>query len=464
MHYISTRNVQEKYDFRQVTLQGLAPDGGLFIPETWPEFDDLYNQAFSYRSLAAELFQPFVTPVIDSTSLSKLVDQAYQSFEHPDVVELKAYENHWVLELFHGPTLAFKDIAMQFLGRVMGSLLVDQPPITIVGATSGDTGGAAIAALSGLSHCQVFMLYPSGRVSLVQELQMTRGVGKNVFPIAIQGSFDDAQALVKRLFSDGDINQKLNLTTVNSINWCRIMAQMVYYFYAVNCFSRQNKSSSPVSFAVPTGNFGDVLAGFYAKLCGLPIEKLVVACNENDLLARTYQTGIYQPRHSRETLSPAMDIQVASNFERLLFELSDRDDQYVARKMQQLNEHGQFTMEKPILDKFRSLFEVYRVSDLQTMNKMQELSNKGYWVDPHTAVGLCAADQFSQKHPEFAASIITLATAHPVKFADTCFEITQKAPNWPESLKQLTHMRERVFRCSSRYSDIKSFILNRSLL
>jgi threonine synthase len=464
MKYLSTRNKQKTFDFAQVTLMGLAPDGGLFVPAELPNFEHFLTQELNYSSLAERVFQPFVTPVLNSSDLYSLVANAYQVFDCDNVVNLARYGEHWVLELFHGPTLAFKDIALQFLGRVLGHLLVDHQSVTVIGATSGDTGGSAIAALTGLPNCQVFMLYPFGRVSEVQALQMTRGVGDNVFPIAIDGSFDDAQALVKQAFSDPLINRRLNLTTVNSINWCRIMAQMVYYFYTVIGLKQTNASQLPISFAVPTGNFGDVLAGYYAMRCGLPVARLIVACNENDLLARTYHTGVYQPRESRQTLSPAMDIQIASNFERLLFELSGRDDEYVTYKMRQLKDDGKFTLEENILREFRNLFDVYRISDEQTKHKMKQLAEMNQLVDPHTAVGLCAAERYISSHHIPTETVITLATAHPVKFANTCLEVIGKAPDWPEKLKALNTMPERVFHSSNDYSDIQSLILSRSHL
>ncbi len=465
MNYLSTRSNQNTYDFTEVTLKGLGPEGGLFVPESFPMLEGAVTQKrLSYCELAESVFEPFVSPCIDRFRLKELVRSAYQSFDIPDVVTLQDYDGDRVLELFHGPTLAFKDIALQFLGKVFGYLLSNQKAITVVGATSGDTGGAAIAALDGIPHCQIFMLYPKGRVSEVQELQMTAGVAENVFPIAIDGSFDDAQALVKQLFADAELNARFNLTTVNSINWCRVMAQMTYYFYASQLLRNQNSESTLSTFVVPTGNFGDVLAGYYAYRSGLPVERLVVACNENDLLARTYHSGVYQPRSSRVTLSPAMDIQIASNFERLLFELSGRDCEYVKAKMGQLQEEGKFVLETDIMEKFRALFDVYAISDKDTAYKMQQLAQQGFLVDPHTAVGLCAAERYRKASATTQLNTVTLSTAHPIKFADTLVNTTGVKPPMPPKLVELFKAPTKVFNCSNQLSEIKSLILNRSIL
>lgn len=465
MNYLSTRSSQNKFNFAEVTLKGLGPDGGLFVPERFPTMEDLLEQDhLSYCELAEALFEPFVSPCIDRLRLKELVRSAYQNFDIPDVVNLQQYHGEQVLELFHGPTLAFKDIALQFLGKVFGHLLCEQKAITVIGATSGDTGGAAIAALDGIPCCQIFMLYPKGRVSEVQELQMTAGVADNVFPIAIDGSFDDAQALVKQLFGDSEIRARFNLTTVNSINWCRIMAQMAYYFFAARLLHNSDVKTSATTFVVPTGNFGDVIAGYFAHKCGLPVQRLVVACNENDLLARTYHSGVYQPRDSRMTLSPAMDIQVASNFERLLFELSERDCDYVKLKMKQLQVEGKFTLEPFILSKFRALFDVYAISDEDTAAKMRELAQKHLVVDPHTAVALCAAERYRQTHTQEQLNLVTLSTAHPVKFADTIKKAAGTSPQLPPKLIALSKSSKKVFNCSNQYSEIKTLILNRTVL
>ncbi len=464
MNYLSTRNSQIKYSFADATLKGLAPEGGLFVPEMLPDFTGLVTGGFDYRASAEMVFAPFVAPCFDADALKELIEEAYQDFDVDEVVQLKNYGDYRVLELFHGPTLAFKDIALQLLGKILGRLLSGREAVTVIGATSGDTGGAAIAALDGLPQCQVFMLFPKGRVSAVQELQMTAGVASNIFPIAIDGSFDDAQALVKQLFADPEVNQRFNLTTVNSINWCRIMAQMVYYFFAMNKLKSENTSLNSASFVVPTGNFGDVLAGFYAQKCGLPVNRLVVACNENDLLARTYHTGVYQPLNSRLTLSPAMDIQVASNFERLLFELSGRDCDYVAHKMKELKESGKFVLEKEIHGQFQNLFDAYAISDKDTVRKMKEMAEQNILVDPHTAVGLCAAEFYRQSSFADQDALITLSTAHPVKFADTLKENIGYSPEWPDRLLALKELPKRILNCSNHYSELQPLIFNRSLL
>ncbi|WP_144393416.1 threonine synthase [Pleionea sediminis] len=456
MRYISSRNHNQSFSFKAVVQQGLAEDGGLFVPEILPDLGEVSAHNAGYQALASSIFSYFMAPDFTSEEVELLVSQSYQTFDSNNIVELERYDNHWVLELFHGPTLAFKDVALQFLGRVLHSLLErGNQNLTVVGATSGDTGGAAIAGLSGIDRCRVFMFYPKGRVSKVQELQMTCGVGDNVYPIELNSSFDEAQSLVKALFSDREFNQRHNLTAVNSINWCRIMAQMVYYFYAVSQYKQKTSLATSVSFSVPTGNFGDVLAGYYAHRCGLPVNKFIVACNSNDLLARVYNEGVFRPAESHLTLSPAMDIQVASNFERLLFELSGRNSDYIQSKMLQLKQQGEFAIEPEMMERLREKFEVYAISDEETGNKMRELADKGLLVDPHTAVGICAEERSS------CENVICLSTAHPVKFSETIETYTGKAVTMPESITKLHSKPKKSFTLPSDLRLIREFIDNR---
>ncbi|MCO7222993.1 threonine synthase [Pleionea sp. CnH1-48] len=452
MKYISTRNKHKQASFSDAVLQGLADDGGLYVPQHFPQLWDseLPNQWPGYTSFANQAFSHFMQEDFSSAQIEALTASAYQGFSTPTVTPVESYGRYQVLELFHGPTLAFKDIALQFLGQVFSQLLEqEQRSISVLAATSGDTGGAAIAGLSNLSHCQVFVLYPDQRVSEVQELQMTAGVADNIFPLVLKGSFDDAQAIVKQLFSDPEFNQQVALGAVNSINWCRIMAQMIYYFSAACQVSRVDN----LSFAVPTGNFGDVLAGYYAHRSGLPVKQFIVACNENDLLARLYTDGVYAPGLSRATLSPAMDIQVASNFERLLFELADRDCEYVNAKMKQLAERGEYRLEPELMDRFRELFVVYSVSDEQTRDKMRELSQLGCPVDPHTAVGLVAADHCGDE------STVCLSTAHPVKFEETLVEVCQSPIELPTSVAQLKNKPQVRYPIENDIRQVREFIL-----
>ncbi|NVJ61328.1 MAG: threonine synthase [Gammaproteobacteria bacterium] len=455
MRYISTRNGKDDCDFATATIEGLAPDGGLFVPASIPRFEPSKLASSSYSELAKTIFKSFVGDALSEGEINSAVDKAYAVFDDPNVVSLKDYAGHPVLELFHGPTLAFKDIALQFLGQVFGILNEKHGEhINVLGATSGDTGGAAISGLEGVDGCQVFMLYPRNRVSLVQQAQITRSGASNVYPIELNGSFDDAQALVKNLFSDKDRRKQLKLTAVNSINWCRIMAQTVYYAYI------SSQYDTPVSFSVPTGNFGDVLAGYYAKRMGFPVDKLIIACNDNDLLARFAKTGLYQPQASKHTLSPAMDIQVASNFERVLFEIADRDASYINQKMSSLAEKGMYSVEPEVLQKFNDIFEVYTVSNEQTRQTIQHFCDKRVIVEPHTAVGLCAAEQARQSH-SVESQIITLATAHPLKFKETIEDCCDTQLELTTHLQKLMSQPEKKYSIENLQSELLAFLENR---
>lgn len=454
MKYYSTRNCDKQYSFAEVVLQGLAPDGGLLVPASLPSLTPSALNGQSYQAVAEQLFTPFMAPDFSVTEVAALVAQSYRNFTVADVVQSKELKDCTVLELFHGPTLAFKDIALQFLGRVLNELLQQHDEHCVVlGATSGDTGGAAIAALDHMARCQVFMLYPKGRVSLVQEAQMNRRVGDNIFPLELEGSFDDAQHLVKATFSDPDFRRAVKLTAVNSINWCRVMAQMTYYAHAVK--GRERPSQGAVSFAVPTGNFGDVLAGYYVQRMGFPIDKFIVACNENDLIARFSATGVYRPNPSLATLSPAMDIQVASNFERLLFELCGRDSDYINTKMEQLRLNGEFSVEPEILAKFHQSFEVYAISNDETAAIMRETAADGYLVDPHTAVGIAA------RRRSALPDVIALATAHPLKFSELVTQVTGQALPLTPALESLVEQPKRCFTLVNQQSKLQEFILSR---
>ena len=456
MNYISTRNNQITQRFSHAVLDGLSHDGGLYVPESLPDLSGYLTNPVSYTEMACGVFTSFMAPDFTPGKIQAMLDSAYSSFSETNVVQLKQYDSFNVLELFHGPTLAFKDIALQFLGQVLSELLAREGlSLTVLGATSGDTGGAAIAGLAGNDQCRVFMLYPTGRISKVQEAQMTANISDNIFPIAIDGSFDDAQNIVKQLFADAEVRQQLNLTAVNSINWCRIMAQMVYYFYAYQLAHNNDRNISSLSFSVPTGNFGDVLAGYYAYRCGLPVNKLIVACNSNDLLARIFESGVYQPLDSKSTLSPAMDIQVASNFERLLFELSGRNSEYIKEKMAQLQLDGLFKIEDEIMASFRQLFEVYSISDTETADIMRTMSRAGFQVDPHTAVGMCAKERSLEEN------VICLSTAHPIKFSESIKQITGTDVPCPTGIAELLNGSQRKYNLSNQISDIKSFLLSR---
>ena len=368
MRYISTRGEAPVLGFCDVLLAGLARDGGLYLPQEWPEFSEQDIRSMvglDYPQIAIRILTPFLGGEINEESFSAIVSDAYASFRHEAVCPLvQTRQNEFVLELFHGPTLAFKDVAMQLLARLMDHVLASRDVrATIVGATSGDTGGAAIDAFAGRERADIFILFPDGKVSDVQRRQMTTCTAGNVHALAIEGHFDDCQALVKDMFNNHGFRDRTALSGVNSINWARIMAQIVYYFSSAISLGAPDR---PVSFTVPTGNFGDIFAGYAAKRMGLPIERLVIATNDNDILARTLENGIYETRNVVETTSPSMDIQVSSNFERLLFEASERDAPSVRRAMAALKQSGSFEIDQRTLASIQAEFAAGRSRQPET--------------------------------------------------------------------------------------------------
>ncbi len=430
VNYVSTRGAAPQLGFCDVLLAGLARDGGLYVPATWPSFsrDDLIRLAGRpYHEVAHAVIRPFVGGEIDDALLGRLCREAYATFRHPAVAPLvQTGPNAFILELFHGPTLAFKDVAMQLLARLMDHVLTARGRrATIVGATSGDTGGAAIEAFKGRQATDIFILFPKGRVSPVQQRQMTTAGDANVHAIAIDGSFDDCQALVKALFNDLKFRDRVALSGVNSINWARIVAQVVYYVTAGLALGAPHR---PVSFTVPTGNFGDVFAGYVAKRIGLPIERLVIATNANDILARTLQSGRYEMQGVEATSSPSMDIQISSNFERLLFEASGRDAATVRQLMGGLSQSGAFTVPPAMLGAIRAEFDAGRADEATTAATMKSmLAETGYLADPHTAVALSVAGRV----PPSVTPMVTLATAHPAKFPAAVEAATGVRPALP---------------------------------
>lgn len=432
MKYVSTRGDAPTVGFSDALLAGLARDGGLYVPESWPQFsaDDIRAmRGLSYPHLAVQLLTPFLGGEIPTETFQKLAREAYATFRHPAVCPLvQLGPNSFVLELFHGPTLAFKDVAMQLLARLMDHVLAERGQrATIAGATSGDTGGAAIEAFAGRDRTDIFILFPHGKVSPVQQRQMTTPTASNVHALAIEGNFDDCQGLVKDMFNDHAFRDRVMLAGVNSINWARIMAQIVYYFSSAISLGSPDR---PVSFTVPTGNFGDIFAGYAAKRMGLPIERLVVATNDNDILARTLESGEYRMQGVVETTSPSMDIQISSNFERLLFEASGRDAGTVRRYMAGLKQSGGFTIEPEILSRIRSEFDAGRgtVSDVASTIS-STLADSGYLLDPHTATGIhVAAGRAGGETP-----MIVLSTAHPAKFpaaVEAACGVNPALPEW----------------------------------
>ena len=460
MRYHSTRGTAPSLGFRDVTLAGLASDGGLYVPEHWPQFsrDEIAAMAgLSYVETAVRVMLPFVQPDLDEDALRALCTTAYGRFAHAAVTPLvQLDERNWLLELFHGPTLAFKDVALQLLGQLFERFLVGgSTQLTIVGATSGDTGSAAIDAVAGRIGVDIFMLHPKGRVSEVQRRQMTTVLAPNVHNIAIDGSFDDAQALVKAMFNDPAFAGRFQLSAVNSINWARLMAQVVYYFYAA---VRLGAPDKPVAFSVPTGNFGDVFAGYVAAKMGLPIAKLIVATNVNDILHRALSSGDYSTGTVTPTAAPSMDIQVSSNFERLLFDLAGAPigDQMrgfeAARAMQLTNAQR---------DGAAGLFASTSI-DADTMNEAMRwaYSETGQVLDPHTGIGLAAA-RASGLDP--AMPVVTLATAHPAKFADAVERATGVRPSVPARVGDLHQREERYDVLPGTYAAVTGYIAERAI-
>ncbi|ESY69815.1 MULTISPECIES: threonine synthase [Mesorhizobium] len=415
MQYVSTRGEAPALGFSDAVLAGLARDGGLYVPREWPQFSPSEIRAMrglAYPDLAIRVLSPFLGGEIPAPLFERLVREAYATFRHEAVCPLvQIAPNTFVLELFHGPTLAFKDVAMQLLARLMDHVLAERDQhATIVGATSGDTGGAAIDAFAGRSRTDIFILFPHGRVSPVQQRQMTTSTAQNVHALAIEGNFDDCQGLLKDMFNDHGFRDRVALSGVNSINWARIMAQIVYYFSSALSLGAPDR---PVSFTVPTGNFGDIFAGYAAKKMGLPIERLVIATNDNDILARTFETGEYRTKGVFATTSPSMDIQVSSNFERLLFEASGRNASTVRRYMAGLKQSGAFSIETQEITGMRTEFDAGRADMDQVAATIRStLAASNYLLDPHTA----AAVHVAAGRPAGAVPMVVLGTAHPAKF------------------------------------------------
>ncbi len=457
LRYVSTRGTAPALGFEDVMLTGLARDGGLYVPESWPRLAPSDIEALAglpYAEIAARVMEPFVGSDIPQNEFSELVGQAYATFSHEAVTPLiEMGPDQWLLELFHGPTLAFKDIAMQLLARLMDRALQRRKArATIVGATSGDTGGAAIEAFAGREAIEIFILHPHGRVSDVQRRQMTTSSAENVHNIAIEGTFDDCQALLKGLFNDLERRDRLSLAGVNSINWARIMAQSVYYFVSAVALGAPGRG---VSFCVPTGNFGDVFAGYAASRMGLPVNRLVIATNVNDILVRTLKTGRYEPNEVVATSSPSMDIQVSSNFERLVFEAAGRDANRVCHLMDGLAEQGGFTLSDDELASLRALFSAIAVDEAEVGNTIRDVAREtGYVCDPHTAVGLAAA----RRADTDGSPMVTLATAHPAKFPEAVEAATGKRPDVPARLEKRLGAQERYTVLENDYAVVTEFI------
>ena len=458
MRYISTRGEAPPLGFIDVTLAGLARDGGLYVPETWPQISPETIASFAgrpYAEVAVEVIRPFVGGAISDADLSRMAREAYGTFRHPAVVPVSQLgANTFLLELFHGPTLAFKDVAMQLLARLMDHALSARGErTTVVVATSGDTGGAAVEAFRGRSRADLFVLYPKGRVSDVQRLMMTTAPDDNVHALEIEGTFDDCQAIVKGLFNHHAFRDRVSLSGVNSINWARIVAQVVYYFTAAATLGAPHRK---VAFTVPTGNFGDIFAGYVAKRMGLDIDRLVIATNVNDILARTLATGTYDVREVVATSSPSMDIQVSSNFERLLFEATKRDAAAVRALMASLTQSKSFTISGAALSEIRALFSADRATEEECAATIRTaLRETGHLIDPHTAVAVAVAEKETRVAE---VPMIVLSTAHAAKFPDAVQAACGVRPGLPDWLSDLPNRKERTTTLPVDQGAVEKFI------
>jgi threonine synthase len=457
--YISTRGKAPALGFEEVLLTGLASDGGLYVPETLPHYDAAEIASWSglsYAELALRIIQPFVADAIDDADLRAIIDDTYAQFRHDAVAPLvQLGHNEWVLELFHGPTLAFKDFALQLLGRLFDYVLERrQQRVVIMGATSGDTGSAAIEGCRRCKHVDIFILHPHQRVSEVQRRQMTTVAGDNIHNLAVEGNFDDCQALVKQSFADQSfLPNGLQLVAVNSINWARIMAQMVYYFSSALALGAPHR---PVSFAVPTGNFGDIYAGWLAKNMGLPIEQLVIGTNSNDILHRFMCQNQYQKHQLVHSLSPSMDIMISSNFERALFDFYERDGEAVADLMERFNRET-VSVPDAVFERARAVFDSHAVDDARTIDVIRQVyESTGYLLDPHSAIGLEAGRQCRRNS---STPMVTLATAHPAKFPQAVMQAGQsEEPGLPHYMSDLYQRPERYSVLDGDLATVQGFI------
>ena len=457
MEYISTRGQAPNLDFEHATLAGLASDGGLYLPDKWPclSADDIRAlQNKNYPELAAAIIGLFAGQSIGAEEMDRLASNAYGNFSHDAIVPLKQLDDKlFFMELFHGPTLAFKDLSLQMLGQLFQYFLEkNQGARTIVGATSGDTGSAAIAGLRGLSAITLFMLHPRGRVSEVQRRQMTTVQDENIHNLAVDGTFDDCQNLVKALFNDAEFRRRHSLSAVNSINWARIAAQVVYYFHAALQLGAPDRA---LNFAVPTGNFGNAFAGYVAKRMGLPIRRLIIGSNSNDILTRFFECGVMEKTDVTPTLSPSMDIQVSSNFERYLFELLAHDSGQLRRIMASFNGYGKFKIDQSLLQKAQRIFGAYRMDDQQIKTDINQIyQSSGEIIDPHSIIGISAARAFA----EADVPTVALGTAHPAKFPRAIKLATGIDVALPARLGDLMTMEEKVENVDNNLESIKTRI------
>ena len=458
MKYISTRNSSKTFNFKEVFIKGLADDGGLFIPKSLNKFSEAEIDSFkklSYQDLAKNIIFSFIGDFMSENDLSRIIDKSYSVFREKNVVKLIKVGDRSVLELFHGPTLAFKDVAMQLLGNFYEYYLNNEnEKINIVVATSGDTGAAAIDAIKGKKNVNIFVLHPHNRVSSVQRKLMTTGKEQNVINIAINGNFDDCQNLVKAMFADKIFSNEIRMSGVNSINWARIIAQSVYYFYSY--FLVEDKDR-PLNFSVPTGNFGDVYAGYLAKKMGLPINKLVVATNQNDILHRAISKGSYEAEKVTETISPSMDIQIASNFERLIYDLNDCDDAKTINAMKDIREKGKYIIDQERLNKINTDFLSSKMSEEEVLETIKKVYEKfDIVLDPHSAIGYGAFDKVN-----LSGNNIVLATAHPCKFPDAIKNAINLKAELPKELMYILNEKENFDIIDNNIDKVKQHIKER---
>tara|TARA_B100001173_G_scaffold116989_1_gene101390 strand:+ start:1602 stop:2981 length:1380 start_codon:yes stop_codon:yes gene_type:complete len=455
MKYISTRNSKKTFEFKDVFIKGLADDGGLFIPKSLSKYSKTDINAFKnleYNELAKKIISTFIGDFMNDSDLSKIVDKSYSVFRKKNVVNLIKVGDRFVLELFHGPTLAFKDVAMQLLGNFYEYYLNNNDEkINIVVATSGDTGAAAIEAIKGKKNLNIFVLHPHNRVSTVQRKLMTTRTEQNVYNIAINGNFDDCQNLVKLMFADKNFSNKIKMSGVNSINWARIIAQSVYYFYSYFLVEENNQ---PINFSVPTGNFGDVYAGYLAKKMGLPINKLIVATNQNDILHRAISRGSYDTEKVVETISPSMDIQIASNFERLIYDLNNENDFETINAMNAIKDRGKYIIDQEKLDKINIDFLSSKMDEEEVLKTIKLVYEKfNVVLDPHSAIGYGAFDQVA-----ISGKNIVLATAHPCKFPNVIKNAINLKAELPNELKFILNEKENYDIIDNNVDKVKQYI------
>ena len=458
MKYVSTRNKSKEFNFTEVFIKGLSDDGGLFIPKTNPKLSEqelLKLSKLNYKDLAKEIIFLFCKETISKDELSNIVEKSYSKFNEKDVIKITDIGENKILELYHGPTFAFKDIAMQFIGHLYDYHLKNvEKKINVVVATSGDTGSAAIDAIKGKDKMNIFVLHPNNKVSSVQRKLMTTVKDKNVFNIAIEGNFDDCQNLVKSMFVDHQFSSSINMSAVNSINWARIIAQTVYYFFS---YFQVVELNEKINFSVPTGNFGDVYAGYLSKKIGLPIGKLIVATNQNDILHRAISKGQYKVNSVVETLSPSMDIQVASNFERLIYDINDHDTDKTNKIMQSIRDEKKYLIEEKELKKIKKDFVSETISEQELLSCIKKVyENHKIIIDPHTAVGLGALEKIN-----LAGKNIVLSTAHPCKFPEAIKKAINIKSELPDNLNYILNKKENFVVMNNDIEEVKKYILNK---